>query len=86
MNININIKTITNRDLKIKIADNLCVSDLKETIESQEGIPPLQQRLIFNGRPLNDDSKLMDVNMKDGDKVVVEIDSIGRLENVCGTC
>ena len=51
----IKVKTVTNRDLELTtIEPNNTVDQLKEAIEASEGIPKVQQRLIFNGKPLQD--------------------------------
>lgn len=53
------VKTVTNRDLEISTLDGAStVLQVKQQIEQSEGVPPAQQRLIFNGRPLMDDNTL----------------------------
>ena len=50
------VKTVTNRELKLDTLEpSHTVLQLKEAIESSEGIPVIQQRLIFNGKPLQDE-------------------------------
>lgn len=39
---------------------------IKEKLEEQEGIPPEQQRLIYQGRQLNDDKSLNSYKLKNG--------------------
>ena len=52
----IKVKTVTNRDLSLDTLEpSHTVLQLKEAIESSEGIPVIQQRLIFNGKPLQDE-------------------------------
>lgn len=52
----IKVKTVTNRDLDITtIEKENTIAQLKEAIEASEGIPVVQQRLIFNGKPLQDE-------------------------------
>ena len=52
----IKVKTVTNRDLEpASLEPSNTIAQLKEAIESSEGIPVIQQRLIFNGKPLQDD-------------------------------
>ena len=52
----IKVKTVTNRDLELTtIEPSNTVAQLKEAIEASEGIPVIQQRLIFNGKPLVDE-------------------------------
>ena len=42
------------------------ISNIKETIQNKEGIPPDQQRLIYQGRQLDDDLTVGDYGIKDG--------------------
>lgn len=52
----IKVKTVTNRDLELTTMEpNNTIDQLKEAIEASEGIPKVQQRLIFNGKPLSDE-------------------------------
>lgn len=39
---------------------------IKEMMEEKEGIPPAQQRLIFNGSQLDDDSTVADSGIQPG--------------------
>jgi ubiquitin-like protein Nedd8 len=55
----IKVKTVTNRDLDITtIEPTSTVQQLKQQIEASEGIPVVQQRLIFGGRPLTDENTI----------------------------
>lgn len=37
---------------------NISVKDLKLAVQSKEGIPPDQQRLLFGGKQMEDDKTL----------------------------
>lgn len=39
---------------------------LKEKLEEQEGIPPEQQRLVYQGKQLKDDRSIESYNLKGG--------------------
>lgn len=45
----IKVKTLTGREIEIDIEPNDTVERIKERVEEKEGIPPVQQRLIFAG-------------------------------------
>lgn len=47
----IKVKTLTGREIEIDIEPTDTVERIKERVEEKEGIPPIQQRLIFAGLP-----------------------------------
>ena len=51
----IKIKTLTGRPIDIDIDSGDSIQRIKERVEEKEGIPPVQQRLIFGGKALADD-------------------------------
>lgn len=51
----VKVKTLTGRDIPVDVDPEDNVIRIKEMMEEKEGIPPAQQRLIFNGSQLNDD-------------------------------
>ena len=66
----IKVKTVTNRDLEISTIEPAhTVGQLKEAIEASEGIPVIQQRLIFRGKPLADDVTVEASGITAGDTV-----------------
>jgi ubiquitin-like protein Nedd8 len=66
----IKVKTVTNRDLEITTCElNNTIGQLKEAIEQNEGIPVINQRLIFNGKPLDDETIIEAANIAAGDTV-----------------
>lgn len=54
----INIETLTQKKIQIKIGIANYIEDLKCLIQDCEGIPPDQQRLIFEGRQLDDNATI----------------------------
>lgn len=54
----IKVKTLTGRDIPIDVEPTDKLIHVKEMMEEKEGIPPSQQRLIFGGSSLNDDSTI----------------------------
>lgn len=50
------VRTLTGRDILVDIEPTDNVIRIKEMMEEKEGIPPSQQRLIFNGSQLDDNS------------------------------
>lgn len=54
----IKIKTLTGKITKINIDENILVKQIKNKLQELEGIEPDQQRIIFNGKVLNDETIL----------------------------
>eukprot|EP00894_Picocystis_sp_ML_P000729 jgi/Pico_ML_1/51246/g196.t1 len=50
--------------MDIELTDT--IQRIKERVEEKEGIPPVQQRLIFAGKQMNDDKIARDYNIEGG--------------------
>jgi hypothetical protein len=55
--------------LNLLVKPTLLVADVKAKIQEQEGIPPDQQKLMFDGRQLEDGDTLQDCGVKKGSKL-----------------
>lgn len=61
----VTIKTLDGRDSVLTVDDEVKVEEFKSEIESKLDIPVAQQRLIFQGRVLPDNTRLIDCGVKD---------------------
>jgi ubiquitin-like protein Nedd8 len=46
------VRTLTGREIELDIEPDYKVTKIKERVEEKEGIPPVQQRLIFGGKQM----------------------------------
>ena len=58
------VKTLSGKTIAVEIQENYTIAKIKEKISEKEGIPVDQQRLIFSGKQLNDDSTAADYNIQ----------------------
>jgi ubiquitin-like protein Nedd8 len=46
------VRTLTGKEIELDIEPDYKVSRIKERVEEKEGIPPVQQRLIYGGKQM----------------------------------
>lgn len=46
------VRTLTGKEIELDIEPDYKVQKIKERVEEKEGIPPVQQRLIFGGKQM----------------------------------
>lgn len=46
------VRTLTGKEIELDIESDYKVAQIKEKVEEKEGIPPVQQRLIFGGKQM----------------------------------
>ncbi|XP_062922597.1 NEDD8-like [Mobula hypostoma] len=56
----IKVKTVTRKEIEIKIEPTDQVDSFKERVEEQEGIPLQQQCLIYSGKQMNHEKIAVD--------------------------
>jgi ubiquitin len=61
------VKTITGQTITLDVADSDKISDIKKKITSKQQIPWDQQRLIFSGKELEDNTDVSSYDISKGD-------------------
>ncbi|KAF2102016.1 ubiquitin [Rhizodiscina lignyota] len=62
----IKVRTLTGKEIELDIEPDYKVSRIKERVEEKEGIPPVQQRLIFGGKQMNDEKTAEEYGLEGG--------------------
>jgi ubiquitin len=66
---NIFIKTLQGKTMPMEVLDTDTVGSIKAKITEKEGIPSDQQRLVFNGKQLEDNMTIKDYNITDDSSI-----------------
>ncbi|EON65488.1 ubiquitin-like protein 1 [Coniosporium apollinis CBS 100218] len=62
----IKVRTLTGKEIDLDIEPDYKISKIKERVEEKEGIPPVQQRLIYGGKQMSDDKTAEEYNLEGG--------------------
>eukprot|EP00274_Cyanoptyche_gloeocystis_P004042 CAMPEP_0196652520 /NCGR_PEP_ID=MMETSP1086-20130531/1845_1 /TAXON_ID=77921 /ORGANISM="Cyanoptyche gloeocystis , Strain SAG4.97" /LENGTH=153 /DNA_ID=CAMNT_0041983117 /DNA_START=57 /DNA_END=518 /DNA_ORIENTATION=- len=62
----VKVKTLTGKEIEIDVDPTDTIERIKERVEEKEGIPPVQQRLIFGGKQMADDKTVSDYKIEGG--------------------
>ncbi|KAI0995878.1 hypothetical protein K3495_g12303 [Podosphaera aphanis] len=62
----IKVRTLTGKEIELDIEPEFRISQIKEKVEEKEGIPPVQQRLIYGGKQMLDDKLAKEYNLEGG--------------------
>jgi ubiquitin-like protein Nedd8 len=62
----VKVKTLTGKEIEVDIEPSDSIARIKERVEEKEGIPPVQQRLIFGGKQMADDKAAREYGVEGG--------------------
>ena len=63
------LKTLQGKTIQMEVQDSDTISSVKARIQEKEGIPPDQQRLVFNGKQLEDANTIADYGIQEDSNV-----------------
>lgn len=63
------VKSMTGKNTTVDIDNQMTIEEFKLVIEKLDGIPPHQQRLIFNGKEMQDTRTVESYNLKINDMI-----------------
>ena len=62
----VKVKTLTGKEIEVDIEPTDSIARIKERVEEKEGIPPVQQRLIFAGKQMADEKVAREYGVEGG--------------------
>ena len=63
------IKTLQGKTMTVNVNDEDTIESIKQKILDKEGIPIEQQRLVFNGKQLEDDQTVGGYNLENNSNI-----------------
>ena len=63
------IKTLTGETLEIKVSPNDSIKKIKEEIDKKKNILPRNQKLMFNGKELNENGTIEEYNIENNSTI-----------------
>lgn len=73
------IKTLSDSNIRLEVDSNDTIGDIKQRIYQRENISPLEQRLIFAGKQLEDNKTIQDYGILEGNTMHLVLRLLGGL-------
>jgi hypothetical protein len=59
------VKTFAGKTITVEVEPDESIESLKNKVQSKEGVPPNQQRLLFGGKQLDSRKSISDYDIED---------------------
>ena len=76
----INVKTVKGETISFEVEPTTRIEELKAKVKERLNVDPINQKLIFKGKHLEDSKSLSELNVKDEDCFILMVLKVRSIE------